>query len=104
LTAVGWSEVDTVHFQEAVKSTPNDFISIKFAPHDWLFPKCTYIVHHGGAGTVGASLLAGKPMVICSVLGDQPFWGKKMTEMKLGWHVGMKELTTAKVKKKLRKN
>ena len=38
-------------------------------------------------------------MVVCSVLGDQPFWGKKMTEMKMGWHVPMKELNSAKVRK-----
>ena len=53
---LGWSDVDSDFFNEAVKKTPQDFISIKYAPHDWLFKQCDYIVHHGGAGTVGASL------------------------------------------------
>lgn len=28
-------------------------------PHDWLLPKCSAVVHHGGAGTTaaGAALL-----------------------------------------------
>ena len=43
----GWSEVDSEFFAEATKATPNDFLLIKFAPHDWLFPKCSIIVHHG---------------------------------------------------------
>ena len=31
------------------------------APHDWLFPRVDAIIHHGGAGTTGAALRAGKP-------------------------------------------
>ena len=29
---------------------------IKSIPHDWLFPRIHAAVHHGGAGTTGASL------------------------------------------------
>lgn len=31
-------------------------------------------VHHGGAGTLGASLLAGKPTLIIPFFGDQFLW------------------------------
>uniref|UniRef100_A0A7S1LYP3 Erythromycin biosynthesis protein CIII-like C-terminal domain-containing protein n=1 Tax=Alexandrium catenella TaxID=2925 RepID=A0A7S1LYP3_ALECA len=34
------------------------------APHQWLLPHCSCHVHHGGAGTLFASLHAGKPSVI----------------------------------------
>lgn len=30
--------------------------NIKSIPHDWLFPRIDAAVHHGGAGTTGASL------------------------------------------------
>lgn len=30
--------------------------SVKSIPHDWLFPRISAAVHHGGAGTTGASL------------------------------------------------
>lgn len=44
-------------------------------PHDWLFPQCAAVVHHGGAGTTAAGIRCGKPTVIVPFFGDQPFWG-----------------------------
>ncbi|PWW80207.1 Glycosyltransferase Family 1 protein [Tuber magnatum] len=44
-------------------------------PHDWLFPRCSAVVHHGGAGTTAAGVRCGKPTVIVPFFGDQPFWG-----------------------------
>lgn len=54
------------------------------APHDWLFPRVTAVVHHGGAGTTAAGLRAGRPSLICPVLGDQPFWGARVNELGAG--------------------
>ena len=50
---------------------------LKEAPHDWLFPRCAAIVHHGGAGTVGAALRAGIPMIVVAHMADQAFWADK---------------------------
>ncbi|CAK9860985.1 unnamed protein product [Sphagnum jensenii] len=44
-------------------------------PHDWLFPQCAAVVHHGGAGTTAASLRAACPTTVVPFFGDQPFWG-----------------------------
>lgn len=44
-------------------------------PHPWLFPQCAAVVHHGGAGTTGAGLMAGRPTAVVPAFGDQPFWG-----------------------------
>jgi UDP:flavonoid glycosyltransferase YjiC (YdhE family) len=54
------------------------------APHDRLFPHMSSIVHHGGAGTTGASLRAGKPMAICPFFGDQPFWARRVSHLGAG--------------------
>ncbi|MCC7250437.1 glycosyltransferase [Hyphomicrobium sp.] len=54
---------------------------IDHAPHDALLPLVAATIHHGGAGTVAASLRAGKPMTICPFLGDQPFWARRMNEL-----------------------
>jgi sterol 3beta-glucosyltransferase len=80
-----------------IKEHANIIHVIQAAPHDWLFSQCCATVHHGGAGTTGASLRAGKPMVICHTLGDQPFWGKKMQEMNLGAYFALKDITVTKV-------
>ncbi|MEO3811535.1 glycosyltransferase [Sphaerisporangium sp. B11E5] len=47
------------------------------APHDWLFPRMSVIVHHGGSGTTGAALAAGRPQVVCPFVADQPFWAAR---------------------------
>eukprot|EP00850_Spirogloea_muscicola_P018644 SM000173S03013 [mRNA] locus=s173:96175:98924:- [translate_table: standard] len=46
-------------------------------PHDWLFPQCLAVVHHGGAGTTAAGLLSACPTTIVPFFGDQPFWGDR---------------------------
>ena len=52
-----------------------DSIVIERAPHRWLFPRVAAVVHHGGAGTTAAGLLAGRPTLVCPFQGDQHFWG-----------------------------
>jgi UDP:flavonoid glycosyltransferase YjiC (YdhE family) len=59
-------------------------IYVKDVPHDWLFPQMAAVVHHGGAGTTGASLRAGKPMVVCPFVGDQTFWGRRVAALGVG--------------------
>ncbi|BFG37303.1 hypothetical protein CerSpe_235760 [Prunus speciosa] len=47
-------------------------------PHDWLFQRCSAVVHHGGAGTTAAGLKAACPTTIVPFFGDQPFWGERV--------------------------
>ena len=46
------------------------------APHDWQFPRMAAIVHHGGAGTTGAAIRAGKPSVVTPFISDQFAWAR----------------------------
>ncbi len=55
-----------------------DVFFLTQAPHDWLFPRMAAVVHHGGAGTTGAALAAGRPQVICPFMFDQPFFGRRL--------------------------
>jgi sterol 3beta-glucosyltransferase len=52
-------------------------------PHEWLFPQVAAVVHHGGAGTTATALRAGKPTIICPLLGDQAFWAAWSTSVGL---------------------
>src|SRR6185437_13535944 len=68
----GWS--DRLGDPAALKvevPLPPEIHQIKSAPHDWLFTQIDAAVHHGGAGTTGASLRAGLPTVIKPFFGDQ---------------------------------
>ena len=54
------------------------------APHDWLFPHMSAVVHHGGAGTTAAALRAGKPSLALPFFADQPFWGQRIATLGAG--------------------
>jgi sterol 3beta-glucosyltransferase len=54
---------------------PGHVFAMDSVPHDWLFPRVSAVVHHGGAGTTAAGLRAGKPTLVTAFFGDQPFWG-----------------------------
>lgn len=62
----------------------HDHYVIAGAPHDRLFPLMHGVLHHGGAGTTGAGLRAGKPTAVCPFLGDQPFWARRVVDLGVG--------------------
>ena len=53
---------------------PPNVFCIGRCPHDWLLPKVAAVIHHGGAGTVGAGLRLGLPTMCCPFFGDQFFY------------------------------
>ena len=64
---------------------PDDVVRVAGeVPYDWLFPRVTVAVHHGGAGTVAAALRAGVPSVVIPVLPDQAFWGWRVAALGAG--------------------
>lgn len=69
LLSRGWGKLG-----EGVDLPPNIHV-LGNVPHDWLFPQCSAVVHHGGAGTTAAGLLAACPTTIVPFFGDQHFWG-----------------------------
>ena len=63
---------------------PDQVISVRDVPHEWLFPRVKAVVHHGGAGTTAAAIRAGKPSIICPFVADQPFWGDAVRKLGIG--------------------
>ncbi|GAC69770.1 glycosyltransferase [Gordonia soli] len=57
--------------------------------HDAVLPRCVAAVHHGGAGSVGASLRAGLPTVVSWVGADQPMWGNAVRRLGVGTSLPM---------------
>ncbi len=85
--AVGWSVLDGLPVH------PDLFVG-KYVNHDWLLPRCSAAIVHGGIGTVGAALRSGTPLIIVSILADQPINGKMIEQKKLGFHIPFKELSS----------
>lgn len=46
--------------------------------HGRVFPQCSLIVHHGGAGTSHAALQAGAPSIVVAFIADQLLWGREL--------------------------
>jgi hypothetical protein len=65
---------------------PDNIFMLENTPHDWLFPKCAAVVHHGGAGTTAIGLKTARPTMIVPFFGDQPFWGAMVSKAKAGAH------------------
>lgn len=73
----GWAGLGKMDLPEAIFCLPA-------VPHRWLFPRMAAVVHHGGAGTVAAGLRAGVPTVVVPHFADQPFWGQRIYDLRVG--------------------
>ncbi|KAK9246125.1 hypothetical protein V1506DRAFT_559685 [Lipomyces tetrasporus] len=88
----GWSDrLGSTDAHKIEIPLPDSVLQIKSAPHDWLFPQLDAAVHHGGAGTTGASLRAGIPTVVKPFFGDQFFYANRVEDLGAGLH--LKKLT-----------
>ncbi|KAF1958177.1 UDP-Glycosyltransferase/glycogen phosphorylase [Byssothecium circinans] len=81
------------------ESCPENIFMLDNTPHDWLFPKVSAVVHHGGAGTTAIGLKCAKPTMIVPFFGDQPFWGDMVSKAKAGAHecIPYKKLTAERL-------
>lgn len=61
LVSKGWGNIGGADVPENVFLLGN-------VPHDWLFPRCSAVVHHGGAGTTAIGIALGLPTVIGNVV------------------------------------
>ena len=76
----GWGGLEV-----PVEMLNKDFVRfVPGAPHEKLFPKLKAVIHHGGGGTVHASLRAGTPSIIAPFVVDQPWWADRLYRAGLG--------------------
>lgn len=81
----------------------DDALGVADVPHAWLFPRMAGIVHHGGAGTTHAALLAGVPQLAVPHIADQPYFGRRIREERLGpAPIGLDKLTAERLTERLR--
>jgi sterol 3beta-glucosyltransferase len=88
--AAGWSTLNNL------PEHPNLF-TVKYVNHDWLLPRCSAAVIHGGIGTIAAVLRSGRPIIVVSILADQPINGQMIEQKGLGFHIPFKQLSPEKL-------
>lgn len=73
----GWAQLSQQLLEHATEDetlfqyAKDNILFVDRAPHEWLLPRVSAAVHHGGAGTTNASLRAGVPTIITPVFLDQ---------------------------------
>ena len=65
-----------------------------YAPHSALFSHASAIIHHGGIGTIGQALRAGKPQLVVPHMGDQSDNAERIRRMGLGSVLTARRFTT----------
>lgn len=80
LFSTGWSGIDATRL-------PSNFHPVGHVPHDWLLPRTSMAIHHGGSGTTHSACRAGVPSIIVPFAGDQPFWGARLRAAGVMRHV-----------------
>ncbi len=66
------------------------------APHQYIFPYCAAVVHHGGAGTTHSAMLHGCPSIIIEHIADQGFFGNELHRLGIAPKVLHRRNITAK--------
>jgi len=72
-------------------------------PHQRVFPHCSVVVHHGGAGTTHSATRAGCPSIVVAHVADQEFWGGELRRAGLAPKpLHMMSLSEGKLAKRIR--
>ena len=84
----GWSNRD-VAMREKEKYGKALFV-VDSVPHEFLFPKCSCVVYHGGAGTTARALSCGTPCIVVPILRwyDQLGWAQCIEAAGAGLNLG----------------
>jgi sterol 3beta-glucosyltransferase len=90
LIGAGWTQLSGI-----AAALPPRAALVDAVDHDWLFPRCQAVVHHGGAGTTAAGLIAGRPTFAFPMFMDQPFWGSRVARLGAGGWRPFRELDLA---------
>ncbi len=80
---------------EALRATmPGDVHVAAYTPHSQVFPRACAILHHGGAGTTGQALRAGRAQLVMPFLGDQFDNAARLARLGVARMLDSKSLTT----------
>jgi sterol 3beta-glucosyltransferase len=95
LVGAGWSRLGSDIAEDRIR------VVGEVLNYDRVFPRCRLAVHHGGSGTVAASVAAGTPTLVCSVFADNGFWGARVRDLGVGEHLPFPRITPARLAAKM---
>ena len=84
------------------QALPDGLIAADYAPHHLLFPRAAAIVHHGGAGTTGQALRAGRPALVVPHAHDQPDNGRRVAKLGVARVLDARRYSAARARAEVR--
>lgn len=97
----GWAKLSIDTLRKATKDkalieyAEQNLLFVGKTPHDWLFPQCSCIVHHGGSGTMATAAKSGTPQIITPIFTDQFDHARFLTQFGAG--VGFERTQLTKI-------
>jgi UDP:flavonoid glycosyltransferase YjiC (YdhE family) len=82
---------------------PEGVVAFDYAPFSELFPRAAAIVHHGGIGTTGLAMRAGRPMLIVPWAWDQPDIAARAARLGIARTIPPYRYTASRVAAELRR-
>lgn len=76
---------------------PSNVFALDYAPHRWIMPRCSVVVHHCGMGTSSQALRAGVPSVLCPFAFDQPDNALRIEALGAGIRVSPKKRNARRI-------
>jgi UDP:flavonoid glycosyltransferase YjiC (YdhE family) len=89
----GWAGLGRSDLPASSNVREEDLHFTAHAPHDWLFPRCSGVIHHGGIGTTAQALRCGRPMLVEPYCNDQFFNAARASALGVGAAVDHRLLT-----------
>lgn len=74
-----------------------DIFVCAYAQHSLLFPRAAAIVHHGGMGTTGQALRAGRPQLVVPHMADQYDNAQRIARLGVGQRIAAQKFTAERV-------
>lgn len=88
--------IQAPHWHELGCQSNSQICYVSSTPHSAVFPKCSLVVHHGGAGTSHSALRAGKASVIVAHTAEQELWGRELQRLEVAGTPIVRERATAR--------
>jgi UDP:flavonoid glycosyltransferase YjiC (YdhE family) len=82
---------------------PDEVVAFEYAPFSLLFPRASVIVHHGGIGTSGLAMQAGRPMLVVPHAHDQPDNAQRLARLGIARTLSRRRYHSANVVSELRR-
>lgn len=78
-----------------------DILVRAYAPHSMLFGRAAAVIHHGGIGTTGQALRAGKPQLVVPHMGDQSDNAHRLKKLGVARALPARRFTAERAAKRL---